>query len=411
MKKQVWLAIVGLFLVGMVAVPLFGCAKTAKTLGATISDVSTLGSSEVTISGTAKTTSSGLDINLNPVLVGGSAITLDSSKVKVRVSKVLTGITTLSAVTVTFPAASSKPLDIVFISDNTGSMYDSITGVKNSILDFALSLEAAGIDAKFGLVTFGDSAIHPTPTGEVTAEGGHDDGNSLIRPVMDFGTAAQLKVVGASVEAAGGSDTPENPLDAIMYGYNHLTWRSGAQKIFIVITDSDAHQKVAGDTSSDNLCTTSGEAVISSLAGKAVIYSVSENFTYSLSPYLDVRRLADGLGEGRTTPESNTGGKWIQFVSSGFDLNKLGIDTALSKSYTLRFDVTIDEGVWYVYVQIDTDGDGVFDSNALIKLTIAATSKVKSSSVSSELSGFTTFGNGAGAPVTGLKAGVPKPNK
>ena len=409
MTKRSWSVLFGSLLIAVVSCSLFGCSTTTKTLTASLGDVSTIGSSEVTLSGALKYSAGSVDINLNPVIVSGSAITLDTTKVKVRVGKDSTTIGTADVLTVTLPAASSKPLDIVFISDNTGSMDDSIAGVKDSVSAFVTSLEASGIDARFGLVTFGDSAVHPTPVGPVTAEANHDDGNTLPRPVMDFGTATALKAILTSVEAAGGSDTPENPLDAILYAYNHLSWRSDAQKVFIVITDSTAHQKVAADTGSDSLCTTSGEAVISALAGKAVIYSVSENWTSSEYPYLDVRRLADGLGEGRVTPESNTGGKWLQFVSSGFDLNKLAIATTLSKSYTLKFDYTFDEGTWYIYVQIDTDGDGVFDSNMLIKVSVVSSSSVKGMKT---LSAFTTFGNNVSATAASdLRPGVPKPNK
>jgi fibronectin type 3 domain-containing protein len=217
-------------------------------------------------------------------------------------------------------------LDIAIILDNTGSMSSAITGTKNSVNAFAASIEATGKNVRFALVTYGDSALHPTPAGTITSErgGAYSDATSE-RPIMYFGTASSLETVLASVYADGGSDLPENPLDAIKWGYNNLDWESGADKIFIVITDINGHQSVEADTSTDNKCTTTSTEVVTLLSGNAIVYSVSPNYTSSQSPYVDVRVLADGLGEGRTTAAPNTGGKWYQFESSGFDLTTLGL--------------------------------------------------------------------------------------
>jgi hypothetical protein len=402
---------VGLLMVGLVGVSLFmvsitGCGKTSSetVLQATLNDVTTVGTSEVTLSGSIKYAGGVVDLNLNAVIISGEAVSLGGSSFKVRVGKDVGTITGLSTVEFTLPVITNRPMDIVFILDNTGSMSGAITGSKDSIIAFASSLEAGGADARFGLVTFGDSATHPTPSGSIAAEGGFDDGNYYPRPVKDFGNAVALQsVLSAETYAEGGSDLPENPLDAIMYAYNHFTWRSAAQKIFVVITDINAHQNILTDTSTDNKCTTSGEAVVSSLIGRAVIYAVSPNFTISQSPYLDVRRLADGLGEGRAVSLSNTGGKWIQFQSLGFDLTTLGISETVTKAFTLRFNYSLDAGTWYIYLQVDTDNDGIFDSNMLIKLTIAGSSSVA----------YSTFGKPAAMDVKVLQPddGKARPNK
>ena len=199
------------------------------------------------------------------------------------------------------------------------------------------------------------------------------DAYSMARPIMGLGTAASLEsILSTEVVADGGGDGPENPLDAIMYAYNNFSWRSGAQKVFIVITDINAHQSVEADTSSDNKCTTTATNTVTALAGRAVIYSVSPDYTSSQWPYADVRRLADGLGEGRVTAETNTGGKWIEFSGSGFNLNSLGISTVLTSSTLLRFSYTFSAGTWYIHVLIDTNGDGTMDADAVFTLTVAA---------------------------------------
>ena len=384
---------------------LYGCTTTTTTTLTAVTDgVTTVGTSDVTLSGTLTLSDGTVDINMNSILVSGDAISLTTASVEVRVGADLATITSAGIVTFTLPVVTDRPIDIAFILDNTGSMGDAIDGSKDSINAFAASLESEGADAQFGLVTYGDSAIHPTPKGYITAEG-FTDAYLAPRPILDFTTANELRdVLSNEVEADGGANLPENPLDAVMYAYNNFSWRTGAQKVFIIITDVNAHQNVPGDTATENVCTTSGEAVVNALVGRAVIYSVSPNYTTSQDPYLDVRRLADGLGEGRTTALSNTGGKWIQFNSGSFDLTALGISTTITASYTVRFDYEFDAGTWYIYVQIDTDGDGVFDSNMVIEITITSGSSVVVKS----------FGPNA-APAVDAKAlkaddGLAKPN-
>ncbi len=415
MGKKVWFSLVGMFLASLFVVSMFGCAALQKALTAAVDTVTKVGSSETTISGTLTYSDGTIDINLNPVIASGDAVTITPTNTRVRIGTDLATITSAATVSVTVPVISGKKIDVAFILDNTGSMGTAITGSKNSIVAFAQTLEAGGVDAKFGLVTFGDAATHPTPIGAITAEGGFDDGNTHVRPVADFGSAAALQnVLSAETFAEGGAGLPENPLNAITYAYNNFTWRSGSQKVFIVITDINAHQSVEADTDLENKCTTTATNTVTALFGKAVVYAVSPNYTTVQWPYVDVRRLADGFGEGRVTAETCTGGTWITFESSGFDLNTLGIATTLTSSYTVRFSSTLDSGTWYIFVEIDTNGDGIFDSNMLIKVGVTSSSVGASSANGTPLKAFTSFSN-APAPkpdsALGAKPYVGPPNK
>lgn len=383
MRGKMWAGLL-IGIVGFALVAVGGCSTTSSsgTITVTPGDVTTVGTSEATLSGTIAYSSGTMTISLNAIIISGEAVSgLTSSKFKITTGTTLADIASWSSLEVSIPT--TKPsMDIAFILDNTGSMGGGITGAKNSIVAFAASLEAEGATTpQFGLVTFGDSALHPTPAGYITAEGFTDA--TYVRPVMNLGTASALRaILSSEVYADGGGDGPENPLNALLYAYNNFTWRSGAQKIFIVITDINAHQSIEADTASGNKCTVSGEAMVNLLAGKGVVYAVSPNYTTSQHPYFDVRRLADGLGEGRTTALSNTGGKWIQYVGSGFDLTTLGIDTTATSGYTINVTPTFTAGTWYIYIQVDTDGDGIYDSNMLVTLTITSASSAA----------FTTFG-------------------
>jgi hypothetical protein len=378
MSKKVWFGLLGLFCLGLIVVPMFGCSVTATVK----KDPGLLTTEKAVISGSASYSGGTVTVGLGAVMVSGEAVTMEARKIAVYVGKAGTATAEWTGVDITLPGAdTAKPIDLCFILDNTGSMGGAITGSKNSIVAFATSLEAAGIDAKFGLATFGDSPKHPTPPGQITDEGtpSYTDGY-YTREVAALGTASALQGVLATVQADSGGDAAENPLDAIKWANANLSWRTGAQKIFIVITDVYAHQitDTTGTSSSGgNRCTTSAEAIIGALRGNAVIHVVSPDYSYAVSSgLLDCRRLADGLGEGRATPESSTGGKWIEFSSSGFDLNALGISTILTRSTTVRFSYTFDAGTWYIHLLVDSDGDGVMDSDVVITVTVTASGAI-----------------------------------
>lgn len=388
LKKSLYV----LLCVALIGVAVVGCGKTDSFTSS--KDPGALGSSLVTMSGAASYTGGKAEISLGTLFKGGTgeALTLDKGKFVVYVGKDGTPTTDWGSVDFALPTDSSKPIDMVFILDNTGSMSGSITGAKNSIIAFSASLEAAKVDAKFGLVTFGDSALHPTPAGHIGTPENFTDASD-VRPILNLTTATLLKGTLETVSADGGGDAPENPLDAIMYAYNNFTWRAGAQKVFVVITDVNGHQNVAGDTSSDNKCTTSIEAVAVSLAGKATVYAVSPDFTSDQSPYCDVRRLADGLGEGRTTALSNTGGKWIEFSYSAVDLTTLGISSAVSMGYKFTFDYTFEAGTWWLHIMADTNGDGVMDSELLIKLIVSGGTGSSNAKASATVAGSRPLSN------------------
>ena len=211
------------------------------------------------------------EIDLNPILISGEPVTDlpdDSFWIWIGHDDDETTYTPVEDPDVS--SGVEQPIDLAIILDNTASMGPAIAGIKNSITTFSASLESAGIDVSFGLVTFGDSALHPTPTGSITSEGGNIDCELMPRPIKDFGTAAELlTVLTNDVTHEGGGDAPENPLDAILWGYNNLTWRTGSLKVFLVITDNLVHQ--LNDGSGDDFCTTTIDSVHDTLSGRAMV--------------------------------------------------------------------------------------------------------------------------------------------
>ncbi|MCX5751797.1 MAG: VWA domain-containing protein [Candidatus Saganbacteria bacterium] len=367
MKKILMLSFLLLISVFLIV----GCGQTGTTTssynptvdpGLLVDDLVPLSGSIHFVGGTAEGT---VDINLNSILISGEPITLPAGRFHVYVGKEGIATAEWGSVDFTIPSVSDRPMDMVFIMDRTGSMGGIITAVKNSIAAFAVSLEAGGADVKFGVVGFGDDLSE-----QVT----------LALPATAETVATWLN----SVAASGGGDGPENPLDSILYAYHNFTWRLGAQKVFVVITDNVCHQVGDGTV----FTSTYLASVESEIGGYATVYAVSpgrNTVAGEVNNGLngDIRDLADGLGclitnEGsitvtqRTVQIANTGGKWIELPGSGdCDLNELGISAAVTHGYTLRFTYTFTAGTWYLHVMADTDGDGVMDRDVVIPIIIS----------------------------------------
>jgi hypothetical protein len=114
--------------------------------------------------------------------------------------------------------------DIVFVFDTTTSMVEEVDGMKRTSLAFAEKLERSGLDYRLGLVDFGDVINRmEKPDGQLTDE------------------AQQFKSWINEIRLAGGGyDIPEFSLGALQRA-TQMSFRDGALKIFILITDAPPH--------------------------------------------------------------------------------------------------------------------------------------------------------------------------
>lgn len=120
--------------------------------------------------------------------------------------------------------AGRPDVDIVFVFDTSHSMSDEIGDLKASALSFASRLRSTGIKPRLALVTFGDE----------------------IRGVKDFtDNVEEFKSWVEKLSEYGGGDTPEISLDAMMTALS-LRYRSGAQKVMILVTDATYHYRGDG---------------------------------------------------------------------------------------------------------------------------------------------------------------------
>jgi len=205
-----------------------------------------------------------------------------------------------------------KKLDIFFVIDTTGSMGNEIDGVKNSVIDFANSLKSSGYDVALGVIPYTDYV-------------GTTNGD-FIDLTTDLSTSGEFMTYVNGISAGmywdDGGDGPENPYDTVVYAWNHASWRHGAQRIIIVITDASAHYPGDGTTYASN----SEEDVINTLAGGGVIHTIVTPSYSSYSPEGDVRRLSTDTG----------GGTFVTDSDGNINLSVLGI--GLSTSWVLIFD-------------------------------------------------------------------------
>jgi Ca-activated chloride channel family protein len=124
------------------------------------------------------------------------------------------------------PVTPSIPkVDILFVLDVTASMNEEINGVKEGIQQFSQELSSQKLDAKIGLIAFGDrlygeeSQILSFPDGVFTAD------PTLFRQKV------------AEIQQVGGGDEPESSLDALNLAANQ-PFRADSTKVILLITDA-----------------------------------------------------------------------------------------------------------------------------------------------------------------------------
>lgn len=114
-------------------------------------------------------------------------------------------------------------VDIVFCMDNSGSMSDEQYAVQQNVEAFVDSLVAQGINFALGLVRFGASQNSGYPivedNGQLTSDVNYFKNDVWFRNTIDGGF--------------------EPGYDALVAGATEFSFRSGANKILILITDED----------------------------------------------------------------------------------------------------------------------------------------------------------------------------
>lgn len=117
--------------------------------------------------------------------------------------------------------STSRLVDIVFIQDNSSSLGGEIAAVRNNLFDFVTNIQNSNVDFALGLVRFGQSARGGRPIVE-------ESGNLTT-------DATFFRDVVYARNRADGSFEPT--FQAILEAANSFNFRPTAQRIFVVIGD------------------------------------------------------------------------------------------------------------------------------------------------------------------------------
>jgi len=230
---------------------------------------------------------------------------------------------TVNLVSDQFPSAA----DFVFLIDKTGSMSNSIAGVKDSVIDYADYLTECGFDVQLGGIAFEDQ----------------DDQQKRFDLSAD---PEEFKDWVETLEASGGTMGAENALNAAMDAFTDFTWRRNAQRIFILITDASMHQPDDWDDFEHDNTENDLDTVCAALESQAAVHVVSS--------------ALDSLLEGNTNPRylaACTGGLWLELPTDGYvDLGD-EIVVAMSTSWVIAFPSSDPSGTHTVELTIKLDGD------------------------------------------------------
>ena len=121
-----------------------------------------------------------------------------------------------------------RQADIMFVLDCTESMDGEIGAIKDTIIDFAKSIELEGVRARLGLVEFRDRLCHEEQR-VLTFKG----------EVFTRDTAAFRREV-SKLKAIGGGDWPESSLDGIMLALRQ-PFNPASSKVIVLVTDAPPH--------------------------------------------------------------------------------------------------------------------------------------------------------------------------
>lgn len=137
------------------------------------------------------------------------------------------------------PLLEFKPkttVDVVFVVDTTTAMKNMIQDVKNTLSSYVNPLSDKGMDVRLGLVDyrdFGDDHLYKT--------------TDFTDSIAEF-----QATLGGLVDAGGGvGDTDEATLEAIMDGAFSMDFHPNSQKVFVLVTNGEIHEKgdLRGQTS------------------------------------------------------------------------------------------------------------------------------------------------------------------
>ena len=132
------------------------------------------------------------------------------------------------------PPSAPNSVDLIFVIDVTGSMWDDIDAVKASAADIVDHVSALTSDFRMGIVAYRDHPIPPY-------------GNPGDPMFEDYAFSSDKATIINNINALtvyGGADWPEAVYDALLRAIDSSSvggWRNGVKKILILMGDAPPH--------------------------------------------------------------------------------------------------------------------------------------------------------------------------
>lgn len=248
-----------------------------------------------------------------------------------------------------------RKLDLIFVIDTTGSMWDDIAAVKTSAADIANAIDSQVDDYRIALVTYKDFPV--LPYGEPS------DYPAMTQLSFTSDKIAAINAINV-LSAWGGADWQESVYSALRYAILDSSvggWRDGVSKQIILMGDAPPHnpEPFTGYTLQDvvNAANSVDPAIVQTIAiggdsaaAEAFSNIASETngklFTAATSDEV-VQAVMDAIGEAiEPVPPTDTIPPSIEILPG------------ISPNYT--------QGTPLSYVATDDGGSGLASSNATI---------------------------------------------
>jgi hypothetical protein len=200
----------------------------------------------------------------------------------------------------------NKPVDIVFLMDNSGSMSDEQAQVTANVTSFVNQLASSGFDFRLGICRFGQAANSGRPIF-------HDNARF-------YSTASEFTTVWNAISTTDGGAEPS--WDALYESTTQYSFRAGAQRIFILITD----ESITGNNIGISIIKDRQVVINQLLASGVRTYTL-----VSAGPIFE-----SDFGAIATA----TGGQ-SYLITSPFNAILQDIGTAIDGTYTIRYAPTI----------------------------------------------------------------------
>lgn len=218
--------------------------------------------------------------------------------------------------------------DLVFLVDNSGSMNDEADAVARDIVSWSQKLQQSNLDIRFGCVGYSvggtiNGALNMTNASEL---------DSYLNRNGSYGTSRTMGFAGADASvlttAAGSMRTVRDECGgmALRYADKNMSFRTGANRIYVNFTDEPNQPNRVNDYSTESFRDLSGWNVMQGTVH--TVYSADTIFAESI-----------GTKEKPWRISWYTGGTFLRADKhfTGVTLENLSVTGAMQNSYVIRF--------------------------------------------------------------------------